>query len=335
MKEVCMDAKTELLQSISNALVRIVDTETASLIKDVILVKMNDYEVSKRSTALVTTDQEQDETIIKNFFVSLIIEGKSKKTLYQYERSISRLLDFVGKRCLTINANDILAWLGSMKLSGSKNVTLSNQYHNVSTFFRWMRVEKIREDDPCEAVGSIKVQKEEKKAFSSDEIDTIRSACDIQERAIVEVLLSSGLRNNELCNLEVRDVDFDSMVLKVRNGKGGKDRTTFISPVCKKHLLIYLGQKKRESAYVFSKDYDGTGYSTGGIGGILRKMSEKCGIHIHAHKFRRTLATDLARKGMPIQEIRIILGHSNIAVTQRYIDTELSQAEATYRQLVA
>ena len=330
-----MDAKTELLQSISNALVRIVDTETASLIQDVILVKMNDYDVSKRSTALVTTDQEQDETIIKNFFVSLIIEGKSKKTLYQYERSIHRLLDFVGKRCLTINANDIRAWLGSMKLSGSKNVTLSNQYHNVSTFFRWMRVEKIREDDPCEAVGSIKVPREEKKAFTSEEIDTIRSMCNIQERAIVELLLSSGLRNNELCNLEVRDIDFDNLTLKVRNGKGGKDRTTFISPVCKKHLLIYLKQKKTESEYVISKDYDGTGYTTDGLGGILRSMSKRCGIHIHAHKFRRTLATDLARKGMPIQEIRIILGHSNIAVTQRYIDTELSQAQASYRQRVA
>ena len=329
------DCKSELLQSITSALVKIVDPETASLIQDVILVKMNDYEVTKRSTAIVPQEKDHDESIINNFFVSLVVEGKSKGTLLQYRRSIHKLLDFVGKSCLTVNANDIRAWLGKMKLSGVKNVTLSNQYHNVSTFFRWMRVEKIRAEDPCEAVGSIKVPKEEKKAFSSDEIDTIRSACDIQERAIVEVLLSSGLRNNELCNLEVRDVDFDSMVLKVRNGKGGKDRTTFISPVCKKHLLIYLGQKKRESAYVFSKDYDGTGYSTGGIGGILRKMSEKCGIHIHAHKFRRTLATDLARKGMPIQEIRIILGHSNIAVTQRYIDTELSQAEATYRQLVA
>lgn len=75
-----MDAKTELLQSITNALIKIVDTETASLIQDVILVKIKDYEVSKRSTALVTTDQEQDETIINNFFVSLIIEGKSKNT---------------------------------------------------------------------------------------------------------------------------------------------------------------------------------------------------------------------------------------------------------------
>ena len=329
------DCKSELMQSISMALVKIVDSETASLIQDVILVKMNDYDVSKRSTAIVTTDQDQDEAIIKNFFVSLIIEGKSKKTLYQYERSIRRLLDFVGKRCLTINSTDIRAWLGSMKLSGVKNVTLSNQFHNISTFFRWMRVEKIRADDPCEAVGSIKVPKEEKKAFTSEEIDTIRSICNVQERAIIELLLSSGIRINELCNLEVRDIDFDNLTLRVRCGKGGKDRTTFISPVCKKHLMIYLKQKKTESAHVISKDYDGTGYTTDGLGGVLRNMSRRCNIHIHAHKFRRTLATDLARKGMPIQEIRIILGHSNIAVTQRYIDTELSQAQASYKQLVA
>ena len=330
-----MDHKTELLQSISNALVRIVDAETASLIQDVILVKLNDYDVERRTTALTTEVRQTDDDIIKNFLISYVIEGKSQKTLYQYKRSIHRLLDFVGKSCLTVNATDIRAWLGSMKLSGIKNVSLSNQLHNVSSFFRWMRTEKIREEDPCESVNSIKVPREEKKAFGSEDIDTIRSMCNVRERAIVEVLLSSGVRINELCNLEVRDVDFDAMTLKVRNGKGGKYRTTFISPVCKKHLLIYLGQKKIESVYVFSKDYDCTKYTPDGIGGILRGMSERCGIHIHAHRFRRTLATDLARKGMPIQEIKIILGHSNISTTQRYIDTELSQAEATYRQLVA
>lgn len=329
------DCKSELMRSISMSLVNIVDAETAALIEDVIIVRMKDYDVEKRTTALSTEVRQTDDNLIKNFLACIAIEGRSRGTLAQYLRSIRKLPDYTGKSCFEIGTNDIRAWLANMRVSGMKAVSVSNQLHNVSPFFRWMRVEKIRTEDPCEAINSIKVPKEEKRAFSSEDIDTIRSLCDVRGRAIVETLLSSGVRVNELCNLLVSDVDFDCMTLRVRQGKGGKDRTTFISPICKKHLLIYLAQKKQPSEYLFSKDYDQTGYTTNGIRNLLQKLSQKSGIHVHPHRFRRTLATNLARKGMPIQEIKIIMGHAAITTTQRYIDTELSQAEATYRQLVA
>ena len=328
------DCKGELVRSITNALVTFTDPETASLIKDIITVKLKDYDVQKCVTAL-TTRCSNDEVLIKNYMASAIIEGKSKATLFQYERSLRKLTEYTRKSLMELTSDDVKAWLASMKLRGLKNISVKNQRNNVAPFFHWLRTEHIRADNPCESINQIRCPQEEKKAFTAEDIDTIRAACNVYQRAVIEVLLSSGVRINELCNLRVDDVDFDNLTMQVKRGKGGRGRTTFISSVCKKHLQIYLSKKKAASPFLFSKDYDQTGYTTNGVRNMMRKMSIETGIHIHPHRFRRTLATECAKRGMPIQEIKIVLGHKNIATTQRYIDTELTQVQASYRQLVA
>ena len=328
------DCKSQLLMELTNAIVKVTDADTASIIRDIIIARLSDYDVERKVTALAKVDADTNENIINSFMASLIIEGKSKGTAFQYKRSIHKLLDFTGKNCTEIDANDVKAWLAKMKLRGLKNTSVSNQKNNVSSFFRWMRIEHIRVDNPCEAVGTIKIPKEQKKAFLPEDIDTIRSMCNVRERAIVETLLSSGVRIAELCNLKVSDIDFANLTVFVEKGKGNKDRTVFITPVCKKHLLAYLDSKKVQSIYLFSKS-NATKYTPGGISRTLRKMAKKSGIHIHPHRFRRTLATECAKKGMPIQEIQVLLGHSDIATTRRYIDIELTQVQSSYRQLVA
>ena len=131
-----------------------------------------------------------------------------------------------------------------------------------------------------------------------------------------------------------KDIDFDKLIVHVKNGKGGKDRTTFITPVAKKYILQYLAWNRHKSVYVFTTRLDGR-YNNNSFGEVMRDMSKRCGIHIHPHRFRRTLATDLARKGMPIQEIQKLLGHSKISTTQGYIETSTEKVEASYRQYVA
>lgn len=176
---------------------------------------------------------------------------------------------------------------------------------------------------------------EELKAFSSEEVDTIRSACKKPvERAMVEMLLSSGLRVSELCNLKLEDVDFNSLTIHVKCGKGGKDRTTYFTPVARKYLKKYLNENKHKSEYVFT-NHCGNQYTPSGIRHKTTDLTERCQIHIHPHRFRRTLATDLAEKGMPIQEIQKLLGHTSIETTRKYIEVRKKKIEASYRQYVA
>jgi site-specific recombinase XerD len=220
-------------------------------------------------------------------------------------------------------------------LDGKKNTHIRNQRCNISPFFAWLYAEELIDRNPCAAVKPIKVPEEEKKAFSSEEIDTIRGACkDVRERAVIEMLLSSGLRVAELCSLKKEDIDLAELTVKVKCGKGGKDRTTFINPVARKHIVAYLRDNKHDSEYLFTTRA-GKNYTPGGIRYITDVLEKRTGIHIHPHRFRRTLATDLSRKGMAIQEIQKLLGHTSIETTRKYIETQADQVEASYRQYVA
>ena len=136
---------------------------------------------------------------------------------------------------------------------------------------------------------------------------------------MIEMLLSSGLRVSELCDLKLEDVDFNALTIYVKNGKGSKDRTTFFTPVARKYLKKYLEQNKHKSEYVFTNHF-GNQYTPSGIRHKTTDLAERCQIHIHPHRFRRTLATDLAEKGMPIQEIQKLLGHTSIETTRKYIE---------------
>lgn len=330
-----MQGKEQFIQAVKTRLADIVDAKAADAIIDIVSYELKDYDLAKKSTELTVYDDE-NQKIVKSFLGCLIVEGKSKGTIGQYRYSLKRLFDFAGNRKYSeITTADIMAWLAQMKLSGVKSTTVRNQRSNISPFFAWLYDNRMIEKNPCDPIKPIKIPQEEKKAFSSEDIDTIRSVCkNPYERALVETLLSSGLRINELANLRIEDVDFDKLTVKVKNGKGGKDRTTFITPVAKKYVMRYFDWNNHKSEYVFTSRLGGK-YKPNGLQEVMRKMSERCGIHIHPHRFRRTLATDLARKGMPIQEIQKLLGHSKISTTQTYIETRTEKVEASYRQYVA
>ena len=330
-----MQAKETFIQTIKSRLAEEVDAGTAEKIIDMVTLELKDYDLTKRSTELIIYDDE-NQKVIKSFLGCLTVEGKSKSTIRQYKYSLKWLFEFLGNRKYSeITTADIMAWLANLKLSGAKSTSVRNQRSNISPFFTWLYNNRMIERNPIDPIKPIKVPSEEKRAFSSEEIDTIRTICKSPfERALVETLLSSGLRINELGNLKLEDVDFDQLVVHVKNGKGGKDRTVFITPVAKKYLVKYLKWNKHKSEYVFTSRLDGR-YNNNSFGEVMRDMSKRCDIHIHPHRFRRTLATDLARKGMPIQEIQKLLGHSKISTTQGYIETSVEKVEASYRQFVA
>lgn len=328
-------AKELFIQAVKAKLAGLVDADTAEKVIDMVTLELKDYDLAKRSTELVVYDDE-NQRVIKSFLGCLTVEGKSKSTIRQYKYSLQRMFKFLGNRKYSeIGTAGIMAWLANLKMSGAKSASVRNQRSNISPFFTWLYNNRMIERNPIDPIKPIKVPSEERRAFSSEEIDTIRTICKSPfERALVEALLSTGLRINELGNLKLEDVDFDKMVVHVKNGKGGKDRTTFITPVAKKYILKYLVWNKHKSEYVFTSRLGGR-YNNNSFGEVMRDMSERCDIHIHPHRFRRTLATDLARKGMPIQEIQKLLGHSKISTTQTYIETRTEQVEASYRQYVA
>lgn len=291
---------------------------------------LSQYEVTERCTDLVTVDP-TNERIRKRYFACLMIDGKSEKTIYQYQRTLARLEDALGKPYTDMGVYDIRYFLACEKDRGLSNVSVENLRANLSAFFQWMSVEEIIPKNPLPALKPIKCKQEVKKAFADTEIDALRSSCKgLKERALVEFLLSSGVRVEECSMMDVADIDFVNLSVHVRHGKGNKERMTYITSVAAMHLERYLKGRDGEALFL---NRNHQRIEPGGVRFILNQLADRAGVeNVHPHRFRRTFATGLAARGMDIQEIQKLLGHSSIETTLRYVCVDEEKVKASYKR---
>ncbi|HAR47624.1 MAG TPA: integrase [Firmicutes bacterium] len=137
-----------------------------------------------------------------------------------------------------------------------------------------------------------------------------------RDLAIIEVLISTGIRVGELVRMNISDVDFENKECVVL-GKGNKQRKVYFDAKTKIHLKQYLESRADNNDALFVsllKPYDRLEIS--GVEIMLRKIGKRIGIDkVHPHKFRRTLATKAIDKGMPIEQVQHLLGHAKIDTT--------------------
>lgn len=152
------------------------------------------------------------------------------------------------------------------------------------------------------------------------ELDTLRGACTtLRERAELELLISCGVRANELCQMNREDINFISHEVTVLKGKGGKQRVTYINDVCIAYLQKYLDSRQDDAAALFVNK-SGKRVSVGALESDLRTLGEKAKVkNVHPHRCRRTFATALSKRGMDVGTIQQLMGHSNINTTMQYI----------------
>ena len=329
------DYRQEFIRSMEMSLASLMDADAIETVTRKLITVLGDYEITRRSTDLIIYDDE-NERIIKRYMACLLVDGKSEKTMYGYRNSMRRFCDFIGKPLKEITQYDIRYYLANEKERGNANSTIENTRSYLNTFFQWMTDEEMIPKNPCRAIKPIKCPEEEKLPFTDIQMDALRQACTTaKERAVIEMLATSGVRVAELCNMDVSDIDFYDKRVCVRQGKGGKDRTVFINDIAKLYLQKYLETRKDQCpALICNKNFGRM--QPGGIRNMLRTIGKRAGVcNTHPHRFRRTLATNLARRGMAVQEIQKILGHSNIQTTMMYVCTDMSKVQASYRQHIA
>lgn len=329
------DCKKQLVSDVTESLVGQLQSEDIEVVSDEMLIALRDYEVTRRTTELVRYDG-FNEALIKRYKACLVIAGKSPKTIEQYERIVKKLFLALQKNFIDMTVSDLRYFLAIEKSRGVSNRTLENTRVMISAFFTWMLDEDIIEKNPCRPIKPIRYTKKVRRPFSSVEIDAMRAACRrVKWRAIFEMLLSSGVRVSELCSMKVSDIDFDTLTVTVKNGKGAKQRVTYINEITKKYLLEYLTTRSMEGEYLFYNNGKRP-LQPGGVRDILRRLAEEADVqNVHPHRFRRTLATSLAFRGMDIQEIAKLLGHANINTTLEYIYTSDAQVQSSYKKYVA
>lgn len=329
------DYRMNYIREVEEQLTAFLDQQTIHRVSDVMAKALSGYEIAERCTDLIVHDDTNDR-ILRRYAACLSIDGKSEKTIYQYSRTCKRLADAIGKPFTDIGVYDIRYFLACEKSRGLSNTSLENMRANISAFFQWMTLEDLIPKNPCLAVKTIKIKQEIRQAFNDVEIDALRSACKTKkERALIEVLLATGIRVSELSSMDVTDINFSALSVHVRHGKGGKERITYITNVAASRLCDYLNTRHEDGdALFYNKNHQRM--NDGGIRCVLNSIAKRAGVeNVHPHRFRRTFATRLASRGMDIQEIQTLLGHSNINTTMKYVCVDSENVKASYKRFIA
>lgn len=330
-----MDCREELL---NNTLIMLNEAgiQCTDTLKNVLVTSISRFEISKRSTEVAVYD-DGNTKIAKLFLASKKVEGGSDATAKTRWYIIKMFDDDIGKPFSKITSFDILLWLADLQ----KKVSLSTaeSYRNVlSSMFTWMTVNGIIQKNPMENISPIKHPNPIKTSFTPIEVDALKGACKNKvDRAIVELLLSSGLRCEELCNLKWQDIDWTTKDIKVIEGKGGKNRVTMMDDVTKKYLLEYKKSLKFDSEYVFAVKRNGMikNRTTNSVWRKLKKIADKANVSdVNPHKFRHTFATTLYKRGLDVRMIQKLLGHSNINTTMIYIDGDIDMLRDAYKKCI-
>lgn len=276
-----------------------------------------------------------DSEYLKLFIQAKRIEGRTEKTIARYDYLIRRFLKEVNVPATSVTTMHLRKWYASELERGISLNTVRGYNWCLGPFFEWLWKEGLIRSDPCANIGTIKVPKLKKEPFTSVELELMKEHCTTsRDKAIVCFLLATGCRIEETVQLNREDINFQNKEIVVF-GKGSKERTVYLDDVASAMLFRYFADRKDESAALFS----GKGserMTAGGIRTALKRLEARCGVeNIHPHRFRRTLATNLARKGMSIQEIAAILGHEKVTTTMGYVSVDADQVKSHYQAYVA
>lgn len=325
------DLREEIIRRISMQLYDILDIDSLRKTTDIIISCLDNYEFTQRTTEVGFCNNSNYD-LMKQFAVSKAIEGLSQKSIKAYLDELKKFDIFIKKDFDKVDSGDIRKYFSYKKISGVSDRTLSNIRYDLSSFFQWLNINDIIAKNPILAIAPIKYAKEIKVAYSEVDIVKIRENCKTKrDSAMVEFFLSSACRVSELCEIKMKDIDFLQKSCII-HGKGNKYRIVYFSDTARLRLKEYIESKPEPTEYLFTsyrKPYDNI--HPGGIRKALREVGLQGEIeNVHPHRFRRTFATGAIDRGMPIQSVSQLLGHSDISTTQIYYDTSHRNLKNTY-----
>ena len=328
----------ELVMKIVNAMTEVLSEEQIKKLKNVLYMQMNGYDVIKPCTSVVPYDDSNDK-VLELFLSTKSIEGKSENTITRYRDILSMMLKGINKSIKSITTWDLRTYLAIYKETRHvSDNTLDGMRRIITSFFGWLRTEKYLTEDPSERLQKIKIEKKVKTILSDEDMEKLRMSCgNDRDIAMIDLLYCSGMRVGELSALNISDVDFDKKSVVV-HGKGNKQRTVYFNGGAKVRLERYLESRDDDNPALFvslrndSKENRPKRFSIKGIEVRINTIACEAGLdHIHPHKFRRSMATNMAKKNVSVNKIAYILGHEKISTTQEYLVNNEVDVENSYR----
>ncbi len=266
------------------------------------------------------------------------IEGCTERTIMYYENTITKMLTSTKTPVRKITTEEIREYLVNyQKINTCSKTTIDNIRRNISSFFSWLEEEDYILKSPMHRIHKIKTKKQVKETISDEAIEQLRDNCScIRDLAIIDLLYSTGIRVGELVKLNIDDINFEDRECIVF-GKGEKERKVYFDAKAKIHIQNYLATRLDSNPALFvTLDSPHTRLNISGIEIRIRKLGKQLGLNrIHPHKFRRTMATRAIDKGMPIEQVQKILGHSQIDTTMQYAIVNQNNVKSSHRKYIA
>ena len=280
---------------------------------------------------------------VKQFLTAKRIEGCSKTTEEYYNSVLAFYEKNIGCDICLADTNKIREYLTDyQKINNCSNVTLDTVRRILSSFYKWLEEEDFILKSPMKRIHRIKSPIVIKPAFSDEQIEKIRKTAAENKRniAIIDILLSSGIRVSELVRLNRSSINLNSRTCVVF-GKGAKQRETYFDVRTKIELENYLKTRKDKNNALFvssrrkGKNGTYTRISVNAIEKMIRDIGIKTSIeNVHPHRFRRTLATNAIDKGMPIEQVQFLLGHTKIDTTLRYANVQQANVRYSHQKFI-
>lgn len=330
-----MDARMEILENVLQAVAGIIPETALAGLESALCAELEKYEVQKRTTEMVIRDGTA-EGLLRKFLATKRIEGKAESTIEYYRQQLTMFLHNVGKLLPEITTFDLRFYLSAYKERRKvRNRTLDNIRKCLSTFFTWLADEEFIQRNPCRGLKSIKYRKVMKKAFSQEELEKLKSACEnYRDLALVGFLYSTGCRVSEAISINRNSLDLEKRELNVV-GKGDKERTVYLTEVAVMYLRLYLSGRQDESPALFIGRSGGR-LTKNGVETALKRIGLRAGVeNVHPHRFRRTLATNMIDRGASLQDVQAILGHEDIRTTQVYVYTNQRNVKNSHEKYAA
>ena len=320
----------EKLVNIINEMAEYLNIAQMKKLQEVLLRHLINSEVEKSNVSNLE--------YLQMFIDAKRIEGCSDRTLGYYQVTVEHLLKTVDVEVRKMTTDDLRSYLAEyQQINNCSKVTVDNIRRNLSSFFSWLEEEDYILKSPMRRIHKIKTKQQVKEIISDEMIEKMRDNCKTKrDLAIIDLLYSTGIRVGELVHLNISDIDFEERECVVY-GKGDKERRVYFDAKAKLHLQNYIKSRTDDNPALFvTLDVPYDRLKISGVEIRMRELGRSLSIpKIHPHKFRRTMATRAIDKGMPIEQVQKILGHSQIGTTMQYAIVNQNNVKASHRRYIA
>lgn len=327
--------KNEIITEITQQMLPYLDNMELEQLQKVLKITFTNYEIAKSEN--IECKNLSNFNYMELFLAAKRVEGCSDKTLKYYKATIETMLVTINKAVKHIITDDLRDYLTNHQSErNSSRVTIDNIRRILSSFFAWLEDEDYIVKSPVRRIHKVKTGTNIKETYSDETLELMRDRCtELRDLAMIDILASTGMRVGELVLLNRDDINFTERECVVF-GKGDKERIVYFDARTKIHLQNYLESRTDFNSALFvslKAPYERLKIS--GVEQRLRNFGKKLNIpKVHPHKFRRTLATMAIDKGMPIEQLQKLLGHSRIDTTLQYAMVKQSNVKIAHRKFI-